>query len=226
MTTGSRPTRWARGGAANDGYGRRFAELVDSGSDLDGEARLADSLVGRGARILDAGAGMGRVGAALQQRGHRVAAVEPDAALVAQSRRTYPDLDVLEADILALTPGLLAGHGLPTEFDLVVCVGNVMIYLAEGTEREVLGRLRGLLGPGGRMLVGFHPVGGPTTSRSYPPAEFVADAEAAGLRVDLRAGSYQLHPPEEAYAVWVLSRADDGAVSSTHSTPFDGGELG
>ena len=222
MTTGSRPTRWARGGTANDGYGSRFAELVDSGADLDGEARLADSLVDRDARVLDAGAGMGRVGAALQQRGHRVVAVEPDAALVAQARRTYPDLAVLEADILALTPGLLAGRGLPTEFDLVVCVGNVMIYLAEDTEREVLGRLRGLLATGGRMLVGFHPVGGPTTSRRYPPAEFVADAEAAGLRVDLRAGTYQLHPPEDSYAVWVLSRADDGAAPSKHATPFDG----
>lgn len=221
MTTGPRPTRWARGGRANDDYGRRFAELVDRGADLDGEARLADSLVGRGARVLDAGAGMGRVGAALQLRGHRVVAVEPDAALVAQARRTYPDLEVLEADILGLTPELLARHGLPTEVDLVVCVGNVMIYLAEGSERDVLARLRGLLAPGGRMLVGFHPVGGPTTSRSYPPAEFVADAEAAGLRVDLRAGSYQLHPPEDAYAVWVLSRSDD-AAPGTHTTPFDG----
>jgi len=221
VTTEPRPTRWARGGTANDGYGRRFAELLDHGADLDGEARLADSLVDRGSRVLDAGAGMGRVGAALQQRGHRVVAVESDADLVAQARRTYPDLAVLEADILALSPGLLAEHGLPTEYDLVVCVGNVMIYLADETEREVLGTLRSLLAPAGRMLVGFHPVGGPTTSRSYPPAEFVADAEAAGLRVDLRAGSYQLHPPEAAYAVWVLSRADDGAAPSDHPTPFD-----
>ena len=60
---------------------------------------------------------------------------------------------------------------------------------------------------GGRVLVGFNPVGGPTTSRAYPPEEFAADAAAAGLRVDLRAGTYELHPPTEEYAVWVLSRA-------------------
>jgi SAM-dependent methyltransferase len=203
------PTRWARGGPANEYYGRRFGALVADGQDVDGEARLADALVGRGARVLDAGAGMGRVGAALQRRGHRVVAVEPDPALVAQARRTFPDLDVVETDILGLSPALLAGRGLPTEFDLVVCVGNVMIFLAEGTERAVLARLAGLLAEGGRILVGFHPVAGPTTSRSYPPDDFVADAAAAGLRVDLRAGSYELHPPTEEYAVWVLSRASE-----------------
>ena len=200
-------TRWSLGGRANDGYGLRFGRLVADGEDVDGEARLADTLVGRAARVLDAGAGMGRVGAALQDRGHRVVAVEPDPALVAQARRTYPGLDVVESDILGLSRGLLAGRDLPTEYDLVVCVGNVMVYLAEGTERAALTRLSGLLAPGGRMLVGFHPVDGPTTSRAYPPEEFVADAAAAGLRVDLRAGSYELHPPEERYAVWVLSRA-------------------
>jgi SAM-dependent methyltransferase len=188
---------------------------VADGRDVDGEARLADALVGRGARVLDAGAGMGRVGAALRARGHRVVAVEPDPELAAQARRTFPDLDLVETDILGLSPELLAERELPTEFDLVVCVGNVMIFLAEGTERAVLARLGGLLGPGGRMLVGFHPVDGPTTSRTYPPEEFAADAAAAGLRVDLRAGTYELHPPTEEYAVWVLSRAPEPTVGPT-----------
>jgi SAM-dependent methyltransferase len=209
------PTRWARGGPANEYYGRRFGALVADGQDVDGEARLADALVGRGARVLDAGAGMGRVGDALRARGHRVVAVEPDPELAAQALRTFPDLDVVETDILGLSRELLAERDLPTEFDLVVCVGNVMIFLAEGTERAVLERLAGLLGPGGRMLVGFHPVDGPTTSRTYPPEEFAADAAAAGLRVDLRAGTYELHPPTEEYAVWVLSRAPEPAVGPT-----------
>lgn len=209
MTAEPPQTRWARGGPANEYYGRRFGALVAGGEDIDGEARLADALVGRGARVLDAGAGMGRVGAALRDRGHRVVAVEPDPALVEQARRTFPGLDVVETDILGLTPELLAERGLPTAYDLVVCVGNVMIFLAEHTERYVLARLAGLLAEGGRMLVGFNPVGGPTTSRAYPPEEFAADAAAAGLRVDLRAGTYELHPPTEEYAVWVLSRAPE-----------------
>ncbi len=67
----------------------------------------------RGARILDVGSGMGRVAAALQARGHDVVATEPDPALRAQSRATYPDLAVLPHEALALDPGELG------TFDLV-----------------------------------------------------------------------------------------------------------
>ncbi len=200
-----KPTRWAAGGSANDGYGERFALLVESGDDVDGEARLADALLPRAGRVLDAGSGMGRVAASLRLRGHQVVAAEPDPALVAQSRRTYPDLDVIESDVLALSPEVLQAHGGPTEFDLVVLVGNVMVFVAEDSERAVLSRVAGLLAPGGRVLVGFHLRGGPATARRYPPDEFVADAAAAGLRVDHRFGTYELHPPDNEYAVWVLA---------------------
>jgi SAM-dependent methyltransferase len=200
---GRPPTRWALGGTAtSQGYGRHFARLVDDGADLEGEARLADALAPRRARILDVGAGMGRVTAALTARGHTVVGVEPDAALVAQARETYPHIDVLHADALDLAPPLLEGR--PHAFDLVVLVGNVMVFLAEGTERLVLSAVRRVLAPGGRVLVGFHPHGAPAGSREYPPEEFVADAGAAGLAVHLRAGSYELHPPNDDYAVWVL----------------------
>jgi len=193
------PTRWEAAGEGNLEYGRRFGQLVATGADIEGEARLADAMAPRHARILDAGAGMGRVGAALAARGHRVTAIEPDAALVAQARETYPELDIVETDIL--------GFDTDERFDVIVCVGNVLIFLAEHTERDVLARLRGLLAPGGRILAGFHPVGGPTTSRPYRPEEFVADAEAAGLRVDHRFGTYELRPPSDDYTVWVLSSA-------------------
>jgi SAM-dependent methyltransferase len=207
--TGPPPTRWALAGGANAGYARTFGDLVAGGHDVDGEARLADALAPRGARVLDVGSGMGRVAAALTARGHHVVAVEPDAALVAQSRRTYPDLAVIERDVLALDTATLADRGRPTEFDLVVCVGNVLAFLAEGTERRVLAHLASLLAPGGRVLAGFHLRGGPATARHYPPEELVADAAAAGLRVDLRAGSYELHPANDEYAVWLLSRDRD-----------------
>ncbi|KUG51903.1 methyltransferase type 12 [Serinicoccus chungangensis] len=192
-----RPTRWELAGDHTREFGERLARLVAEGADVDGEARLADVLVPRGARVLDVGSGMGRVAATLQSRGHRVTAVEPDPALVEQSRRTYPGLAVTQADILEvdLEPG----------YDLVVLVGNVMAFLAEGTEREVLGRVRALLGPGGRVLVGMHQRGGPDHARRYPPEELEADALACGLDVDLRAGSYELHPPGPDYSVWVLS---------------------
>jgi len=193
------PTRWELAGEATQGYGEHFARLVSDGDDVDGEARLADALVRRGARILDVGSGMGRVAEALRRRGHDVVATDPDPALRAQSLATYPDLAVLPHAALDLDPGSQDG------FDLVVVAGNVMIYVGEGTERAVLDRLRELLAPGGRLLVGFHLSAVMTGSRTYPPAEFVMDAAAAGLVVDQRFGSYELHPPADDYAVWILS---------------------
>lgn len=205
--TGLPPTRWALGGSRNTGYGQRFAELIADGEDVFGEARLADALVERGARILDAGSGMGRVGAHLQAAGHRVLAVEPDPALVAQSAHAYPELPVLHREILELTPEALAGAGGPTEFDLVVAVGNVITFVAEDTEVAVLDRLCSLLAPGGRLLVGFHLRGGPATARDYVPDDFVADAARAGLAVQHRFGGYDLRPADDEYAVWLLTAA-------------------
>jgi len=195
------PTRWELVGEGNRGYGQHFAESLAGGVDIEGEARLADALVPREARILDIGSGMGRVAAALQSRGHRVVATEPDAALRAQSRATYPDLGVLPHEALALDPDELG------TFDLVVVVGNVMVYLGEDTERRVLERVRDLLAPTGRVLVGFHLTALKAGSRTYPADEFVADATASGLRVVHRFGSYELHEPVDDYAVWVLARA-------------------
>ena len=196
------PTRWELAGAGNRGYGRAFAAHVADGSDIDGEARLADAMVGRGARILDIGSGMGRVAAALAARGHDVVATEPDDALRAQSRATYPDLEVLPHQARGLDAGELG------TFDLVVVVGNVMVYLGQDTERAVLRRVRDLLGGSGRALVGFDLTSVKTGSRTYPAAEFVDDVEASGLRVDHRFGSYELHPANDEYAVWVLSSSD------------------
>ena len=195
------PTRWELAGESIQGYGEHFARLVSDGQDVDGEARLADALVRRGARILDVGSGMGRVGEALRRRGHDVVATEPDPALRAQSLSTYPDLAVLPHAALDLDPAAHDG------FDLVVVVGNVMIFLGEGTERAVLTRLAELLAPGGRLLVGFHLSAVMSGSRTYAPDEFVADAAAAGLAVDQRFGTYELHPPADDYAVWILSAA-------------------
>lgn len=199
MTTAK--TRWELAGEDNRGYGRHFAELVEQGADVAGEARLADALVPRGARVIDIGSGMGRIAAALVDRGHEVVATEPDPALRAQSRATYVDLEVLPHDALALDPAEVG------TFDLAVLVGNVMVFLAEGTERSVLARVRDLLVPRGRALVGFHLQAVKAGSRTYPAEEFVADVESAGLRVVHRFGSYELHEPVDDYAVWVLARA-------------------
>src|SRR3954449_13404200 len=110
-------TRWEA--ADNTGFAAYFTGLIESGADVEGEARLADAMLPRGATVLDAGAGFGRIGAALQARGHRVVAAEKDPALVEMAADHYPDLPMVRTDILGLTPELLADGGHPTAFDLV-----------------------------------------------------------------------------------------------------------
>lgn len=197
------PTRWELG--ETGGFAAHFTELIEAGADVEGEARLADALLKRGAKVLDAGAGFGRIGAALQARGHQVVAAEKDADLVAMAAEHYPDLPVVATDILALTPDLLAEAGHPTEFDLIVLVGNVIVLLAPDTERRALATLAVLLAEGGRILVGFHPIHTHGNARDYPVDEFEADAAAVGLKVQHRFGSYELAPPGDDYCVAVLT---------------------
>lgn len=199
------PTRWELTFPASESrYAGCFEKLIDEGEDVDGEARLVDALAPRRARILDAGSGMGRVAAALAGRGHEVTAVEKDPDLIRRSRSRFPGVPVVESDILGLSPARLASAGHPPSYDVVVVVGNVMIYLAQDTEVPALRTLGGLLAPQGRMVVGFHPQGGPHGSRDYPVADFEAHVDQAGLAVEQLFGSYDLRPPAEDYVVAVL----------------------
>jgi SAM-dependent methyltransferase len=211
----TRETRWEQAraeerAAGQGGYGAHFARLIDEGVDIEGEARLADVLAPRAGLILDAGSGMGRVGGALVARGHRVVGVDFDPEVLDQSRQTYPDLPLVGSRLDELTPGTLSDAGHPATYDLVVCVGNVMILLAPDTERTVLANLAAVLAPDGRMLVGFALSGAPArASREYPVGEFVEDAAAAGLEVESRFATYDLRPftDESTYAVQVLRHA-------------------
>jgi len=201
-------TRWEASDQRR-GYGALFASLHRAGEDIEGEARLADVLAPRRARILDAGSGMGRIGAALQARGHRVVGVDLDDELLEQSRATYPGFPVVSGRLETLTAEALAAAGEPGPFDLIVCVGNVMILLAPDTERAVLASFRHLLAAGGRILVGFHTGAGPPNSRAYSPQQFADDAAGVGLAIESRFATYDLLPfdPGGTYVVNVLRRA-------------------
>jgi SAM-dependent methyltransferase len=205
-TLGAPPTRWELTvtGQRWDFYVDRFAREYQNGTDLEGEARFVDVLAPRAARVLDAGCGTGRISAALHRMGHRVIGADRDAGLVAIAVRRYPGVKFLAADLLTLTPPALYAAGGPVEFDVIVLAGNVMVYLAPGTERQVLRVLAGLLVPGGRLVTGF------ATDRDYRVVDLDRDAAAAGLRMEHRFATWHLDPwfTGADWAVTVLARPE------------------
>ena len=197
------PTRWAlEGEVAPTRYLDRFTGLIQTGEDIYGEARLVDAIAKRGSRILDAGAGIGRVAHYLAGAGHEVVACEPDPALVAGGQELYPDVPFLTKDILELTEA-------DGSFDIIVLVGNVLLFAAEGTQAQLLTSLADRLNPGGRVVAGFHVDDGPALIYPYPIANFEADLVTAGLELQHRFGGYELHPAADNYVVALLARATD-----------------
>lgn len=182
------PTRWEARTQADPEhshwYVERFRRMARDGADLAGEARLVDAMVPRAARILDAGCGPGRVGGELARRGHVVVGVDVDPVLIEAAREDHPGPRWLVGDLAELD---LAGE----TFDVVVCAGNVMTFLAPRTEVEVLRRFAAHLAPGGRAVVGFG------AGRGYPFESFFADVAAAGLRVEAKFSTWDLRPFDE-----------------------------
>ncbi len=166
-------------------YIERFRTMAAAGDDLAGEARLVDAMVGRGGRILDAGCGPGRVGAILAELGHEVVGVDVDPVLIAAAEEDHPGPTWIVSDLAELD---LPSHGVDAGFDLIVCAGNVMPFLAPSTRLVVLSRLLGHLNGDGRIVVGF---GG---GRGYEFADFRADVGAAGLSVDLELETWDMRP--------------------------------
>src|SRR3954452_12231417 len=111
-------------------YVQRFRDMAAAGADLAGEARLVGALVPRGARILDAGCGPGRVGAFLFEAGHEVVGVDVDPVLIAAAEEDHPGPVWLVGDLAELD---LPARGIPADFDAIVCAGNVMTFLAPST---------------------------------------------------------------------------------------------
>ncbi len=174
-------------------YVERFRTMAAEGADLAGEARMVDAMLPRGARILDAGCGPGRVGGELHRRGHVVVGADVDPILIEAARHDHPGPDWVVADLSVLD--------LDEEpFDLAVVAGNVLLFVAQGSEPAVLARIAAHVRPGGRVVVGFR------REEGYPYERFDADVASARMVVEHRFATWDLEPftADSNFAVSVL----------------------
>ena len=177
-------------------YIQRFRDLAEEGADLGGEARLIDAMAAPHSRVLDAGCGPGRTAAVLHARGHHVVGVDVDPELIEAARQDHPGPRWYVADLAELD---LPALGEPEPFDAAVLAGNVMAFVAVGSEATVLSRVRAHLRPDGFAVVGFH------TDR-YDMADFDAHIAEAGFELEHRFATWDLRPwrDDADFAVSVL----------------------
>lgn len=195
------PTRWVTdtGDGHSERYVERFRTMAAEGVDLAGEARLLDAMVPPRSRLLDAGCGPGRVGSELHARGHVVVGVDADPVLIAAAEADHPGPRWLVGDLSELA---LAAHGEAEPFAAAVLAGNVMVFLAPGTEAEVLRRVSAHVVPEGRVVTGFH------VNRTLSLDAFDAAVAEAGLVVEHRFSTWDIKAWHDAadFAVSVLMR--------------------
>jgi SAM-dependent methyltransferase len=166
-------------------YIERFRAMSRAGDDLAGEARFVDAMAPRGAHILDAGCGPGRLGGYLATVGHRVVGVDVDSALIEAAEQDYPGPRWLVGDLAELD---LPARGIAEPFDVIVSAGNVMTFLAPSTRIRVLSRLRAHLAGDGRAAIGFG------AYREYEFTDFLNDAADAGFAPDLLLSTWDMRP--------------------------------
>ena len=131
-------------GSADD-YDARYEQRAAAGEDVHGEADFVMRFAPRS--VLDAGCGTGRVARELARRGVAVVGVDIDAHMLATAKRRSPELVWHCADVASVDLG--------RTFDVIVLAGNVMIFLAPGSERQVVVNLARHLAPGGVLIAGF-----------------------------------------------------------------------
>lgn len=139
-------------------------------------------------RVLDAGCGTGRVAIELAHRGIEVVGVDLDPSMLAQARKRAPGLPWVLADLSSLA--------LRGEFDVVVAAGNVMIFVAQGSEPEAVSGMAHCLAKGGRLIAGF------STDRHVSAKDYEGWARDAGLIEEAR------------YSTW---QADDWSTASNYT---------
>ncbi|MEU0498882.1 class I SAM-dependent methyltransferase [Mycobacterium sp. NPDC006124] len=200
-------TRWQDTDAPRgEDYDQRWIRLAESGAGIHGEADLVEDLLTQtgGNRVLDAGCGTGRVAIELARRGRLVVGVDADPDMLAAARAKAGDLTWIHADLAE------ADDHAPGVFDVVLLAGNVMIFLAPGSERRVVRQMVARLAPGGLLIAGFSLQPGRLTLDDYDRL-----VTGAGLASTARWATWDREPYGGGdYAVSVHRRPDVAGSSS------------
>lgn len=124
-----------------------------------------------------------------------VVGADVDPVLIEAARADHPGPRWEVADLSSLD---LADED---PFDIAVMAGNVLVFVAPGTEVEVLRRVAAHVRPGGRIVTGFH------TDRDYTVEQLDTDLESAGLTLQQRYATWDLQPwtDDADFAVTVLA---------------------
>lgn len=154
-----------------DEYDARYERRAAAGEDVHGEADFVMRF--SPTSVLDAGCGTGRVARELARRGVDVVGVDIDADMLQTARRKSPKVAWHCADLASVELG--------RTFDVVLLAGNVMIFLAPGSENEVVADLVRHLAPGGLVIAGFQLQPGRLSAERYDEI-----AAAAGLTLSER----------------------------------------
>lgn len=185
----------ARNPDHSENYAQRWKNFEAEGMDIHGESRFLDAMAPRGARILDAGCGTGRVGGELGNRGHAVTGVDVDPTLIHHAKQDYPESTWVVGD--------LASGDIPSgPFDIVFTAGNVLTFLDPAERPVALAALAREVAEDGRMVMGFG------TNRGYHFRQFLADAAECGLKQDLLLGTWDIQPftPKSDFIVAILKK--------------------
>lgn len=179
---------------SGDDYDSTYERRAAAGENVHGEADFVERTGARS--VLDAGCGTGRVGRELARRGFDVVGVDIDDVMLSTARAKAPDVPWVLDDLATVDLG--------RTFEAIVMAGNVMIFVAPGTEGEVVANMARHLAPGGVLIAGFQLQAGRLALDAYD-----AHCAAAGLSL------------AERYATWDRDawRGAGGYAVSVHRQP-------
>lgn len=183
--------RWLNTSASRgDEYDATYRKREAEGQNVHGEADFVETFHPKS--VLDAGCGTGRVGIELARRGIEVVGVDIDPGMLSSASKNAPHVEWHLDDISTVN--------LNRRFDAIVMAGNVMIFVAPGTEGVVLKNLARHLAPKGMLIAGFQLSMGYLSLEEYDRL-----AEEAGLVLKERWSTWHRDPWDELgnYAVSV-----------------------